>query len=170
MSNSTFLLTAEYSSLGRAAENLGKNDRSREGLREKAIELHEEGAVGPNGSAKDPKQDTLFLKQSASMTCSMFAALRQKRLSDAEPVIQHTLELQEQLLGARDPGSLAQTLVALADLYQEEGDTDKSKYAEALPLYERALDIRQSSPGTRRPATGRRTHSLRRSSREAAPG
>jgi tetratricopeptide (TPR) repeat protein len=143
LSNSTFLLTAEYSSLGRALENLGKNDEAEKAYA-KAIELHEEGAVGPNGSAKDPAGHTVF--EAIRFDDLLEVCRAQKRLSDAEPVIQHTLELQEKLLGARDP-SLAQTLVALADLYQEEGDTDKSKYAEALPLYERALDIRQAALG-----------------------
>lgn len=75
---------------------------------------------------------------------------REGRLKDAEPLLQRVLEIQEQSLGERD-GAVAQTLLTLAGIYQEEGKNNEIKYAPALPLYERALAIQQVNLGPDHP-------------------
>ena len=47
------------------------------------------------------------------------------------------LEIQEKSLGERH-SAVVQTLTTLAGIYEEEGKNDETKYALALPLYERA--------------------------------
>ena len=67
------------------------------------------------------------------------------RLRDMEPIIRHAIEIQEQFLGPRE-SHLVQTLLTLADVYQEDS-IDAKQLAEAEALYARALDIQQEKLG-----------------------
>lgn len=68
------------------------------------------------------------------------------RLKDAEPLLQHVLEIQVNALGERNR-AVVQTLTMLARVYEEEGRTDEAKYALAQPLYERAIAIQEVNLG-----------------------
>ncbi len=74
----------------------------------------------------------------------------ENRLKDAEPLLQHVLEIQERSLGERNR-FVVQTLTTLAAVYKEEGKNDEAKYAQALPLYERVLAIQQANLGPDHP-------------------
>ncbi|HLZ61756.1 MAG TPA: FxSxx-COOH system tetratricopeptide repeat protein [Ktedonosporobacter sp.] len=63
------------------------------------------------------------------------------RYTEAEPLYQLAIRIQEQQLGAEHP-DLATSLNNLAVLYKEQG-----KYAEAEPLYQRAIAIREQALG-----------------------
>jgi len=72
------------------------------------------------------------------------------RLKDAESLLQRVLEIQEKSLGERHR-VVIQTLTTLAGIYEEEGKNDQVKYAQALPLYERALALQQVNLGPDHP-------------------
>jgi tetratricopeptide (TPR) repeat protein len=72
------------------------------------------------------------------------------RLSEIEPIIGKALELQESVLGANAP-RVADTLIALAGVYQEEGRSNHAKYLESASLYQRAVGIEQINAGNDSP-------------------
>ena len=135
------LLSLELDSLGQVLEKQDLNERA-ENAYLRAIEWKEKAAA---------------LESTGFITIEYFDFSRllnfyrkEKRFSDIEPVIHHALEVQEQYLGPRD-GHLAQTLVTLADAYQEDEKSDEQKYTEAEALYKRALDIQQEYLGPDHP-------------------
>lgn len=138
-------LANEYRSLGQVLEKQGRVDEA-----EKAyitsIEFEEQG-ISPHG-LKFPEGSSAFDLLDFDDLLDLCRA--QKRLSDVEPVIQHAIELLEKLLGPQDE-SLVGALVTLAGLYQEEGEDEPAKYALAVPLYDRALQIRRSTPDNHPP-------------------
>jgi len=72
------------------------------------------------------------------------------RMNDAELLLLRVLEIKEKSLGERNR-AVVQTLTMLASVYEEEGKSDETKYAKALPLYERALAIQESNLGPKDP-------------------
>ena len=69
----------------------------------------------------------------------------QGEYSEAEPLYQRLLAVQEQALGAEHP-DLAASLNDLAFLYDAQGN-----YAEAQPLYQRSLEIMEKALGAEHP-------------------
>jgi hypothetical protein len=75
---------------------------------------------------------------------------KEGRLRDAESVLQQILDIQAKSLGERNR-TVAQTMVRLAGIDQEEGKADAADYAKAVPLYERALAIQEANLGPDNP-------------------
>jgi tetratricopeptide (TPR) repeat protein len=130
-------LPMEYNWIGQVLEKQGRNNEA-EASYKRAIELQETNI--------NPKQSVFGL---------IFVDLlnfyrKQGRLSEMEPIIEHGLELQEKFPG-ENSAQVAETLLTLADVYREEGKKDQSKYANAVPLYERALRIQVKNVGPDHP-------------------
>jgi tetratricopeptide (TPR) repeat protein len=75
---------------------------------------------------------------------------KEDRLKDAESLLQQILAVQERSLGERHR-VVVQNLSRLASIYEEYGKKDETKYAQALPLYERALAIQEVNLGPDHP-------------------
>ncbi len=69
----------------------------------------------------------------------------QGKLSQAEPLYQRVLRINEQVLGPAHPNT-ALSLNNLAELYKYQG-----KYEQAEPLYQRALRINEQALGPAHP-------------------
>ena len=129
------LLTLELNLLGQVFEKEGLNDRAEESYL-RAIKWQEgRASAKPPGSLSIRYFDFAYL-------INLYRS--EKRLADIEPVVQHALETQERYLEPRSPG-LAETMVQLADVYQENGKNDDKKYALAAALYEHALNIQKQN-------------------------
>ncbi len=74
--------------------------------------------------------------------------------SEAEPLYQHALAINEQQRGPNHPET-ARSLNSLANLY-----TKQDKYEQAEPLYQRALTIREHMLGAEHPDTARSLNGL----------
>jgi tetratricopeptide (TPR) repeat protein len=139
-------LPMEYNGLGRMLEKEGRKNEAEDAYKQ-AIDLQEANASA-NASASNPEPTLSIGVFDFSALLNFYRP--QGRLSELEPIMQHALGLQEQFLG-KDSTRAADTSVSLADLYREEGKTDKSKYALAVPLYESALRVLQTNLGPDRP-------------------
>ena len=128
-------MTLELNLLGQVFEKEGLNDRAEESYL-RAIKWQEgRASAKPSGSLSIRYFDFAYL-------INLYRS--EKRLADIEPVVQHALETQERYLEPRSPG-LAETMVQLADVYQENGKNDDKKYALAEALYEHALNIQKQN-------------------------
>jgi tetratricopeptide (TPR) repeat protein len=136
-SNWVSRLPMEYNWMGQVLENQGRNDEA-EASYKRAIELQETNV--------NPKQLVFGL----TFLDLLNFYRKQGRLSEMEPIIEHGLELQEKFPG-ENSAQVAETLLTLADIYREEGKKDQSKYANAVPLYERALRIQVKNAGPDHP-------------------
>ena len=134
----TDMLVEQYNRLGGALEKQGRTEQA-EATYKGSIELQE--AVDP----KEPLDVSYF---DFRPLLSFYRA--QGRVSDIEPIITNALRIQEGRLGTESV-HLIQTLVSLADVYQEEGEKKEAKYAAAQPLYERALKLQQTAVGPEHP-------------------
>src|SRR6516225_139937 len=81
------------------------------------------------------------LAEAAALNQQVVQLYNQRRYSEAMPLAQRALAIQEKALGPNHP-SVAVSLNNLAELYQAEG-----RYAEAEPLYKRSLAIREKALG-----------------------
>ena len=132
-------LPSEYEMMGRALEAQGLLREAEESYK-KAIELKE--------SIIDPKQPLSAASFNYRGLLNLYR--QQGRLNEMEPVLQHVLDVQQKYLG-NDNTHVADTSLTFANLYSEEGRKDETKYAAAVPLYERALTIRQANLGPDNP-------------------
>jgi len=130
------LLAGEWLGVGQALEAQGRNDQAEDAYK-KSIEV-QEARVNPK----------------APVTASGFGAViplmnlyrQQGRIQELEPIIQRALAIQEKVLGA-EHAYLAETLMQLASVYEEEGKTDAARYSGAVGIYERVLKIQEKSFG-----------------------
>jgi tetratricopeptide (TPR) repeat protein len=135
------LVVMEMNSLGQLFEKEGFKDRAERSYAS-ALEVNEKQS-GPDpghpGSAEslDPHHLVDLYRSEG-------------RLQDAEPILQRVLETQVRSLGERHR-MVVQTLMTFAGIYEEEGKTDEAKYAQALPLYKRALEIQEMNLGPHDP-------------------
>jgi len=129
----TGMLSVEYNGIGRALEKQGRDGLAEESYK-KSIESQETRAL------ENPMSARSF---GFSQLTNLYR--REGRLSEMEPVIQHTLSIQEKAVGESST-NVAGTLVIFADLLKDEG-----KYAEAEPLYERASKIEEANLGPDNP-------------------
>jgi len=127
------MLSVEYNGIGRALEKQGRDGLAEESYK-KSIESQETRAL------ENPMSARSF---GFSQLTNLYR--REGRLSEMEPVIQHTLSIQEKAVGESST-NVAGTLVIFADLLKDEG-----KYAEAEPLYERASKIEEANLGPDNP-------------------
>jgi len=125
-------LGRQFALLGQVLEKQGR-DSDVEQAYLRGIEV-EENAAGP----KPPQS---LYAQSLEFHLLIDFYRRKGRLQEAEPVIEHGLEIQEKYLPPQNK-AVAGTLTTLADLYR-----DEAKYAQAKPLYERILAIQEKNLG-----------------------
>jgi tetratricopeptide (TPR) repeat protein len=81
------------------------------------------------------------LAEAAALNQQVLQLYNQRRYSEAMPLAQRALAIQEKALGPNHP-SVANLLTNLAFLYVNQG-----RYAEAEPLYKRSLAIREKALG-----------------------
>ena len=127
-------ITQYYNRLGEVLEKQGLNQQA-ETTYLRAIEL-QEGATS---------------EQPGSVYSFNFAPLLRfyrahGRLSEIEPVVLNALELQERVLGPNAP-RVADTLIQLAQIHKEEGQSDQARFSQSEMLYERAIQIEQINAG-----------------------
>jgi tetratricopeptide (TPR) repeat protein len=134
----TGMLVYQYNLLGGVIEKQGRNDQA-EAIYKGAIEMQE---------TQDPRDSSIVANFDFNPLLNLYRS--QGRMSDLEPIVKNALAIQEERRGKESP-SVAETLVVLADIYQEEGKTTEAKYGTARPLYERALDIEQMNVGFEHP-------------------
>ncbi len=72
------------------------------------------------------------------------------RFRDAEMVLAHVIELQVKYLGEKHL-TVVNTLTSLAGVYEQEGQKDPARYAQARATYGRALSIETSMVGAQHP-------------------
>ena len=131
------LVGFEMDALGQLYEKEGFKDRA-EKTYENVLEMDEKLA-GPE------RGHTHFAERlNPRLLVNLYRS--EGRLKDAESLVQRVLEIQQRSLGERHR-AVIQTLTQLAGLYEEEGKTEESKYALALPLYERALALQETNLG-----------------------
>jgi hypothetical protein len=65
-------------------------------------------------------------------------------------IIRKALELQESALGSKAP-RVAETMIKLAGVYEEDGTNNQAKYLESEMLYEQAIEIEQINIGKDHP-------------------
>jgi tetratricopeptide (TPR) repeat protein len=131
------LLVREINALGQLFEKEGFKDRA-ERTYERALEVNEKQAGPERGHTSYATQlDSHYL-------IDLYRT--EGRLQDAEPLLQRVLETQVRSLGERN-STVVQTLTTFAGVYEEEGKTNEAKYAQARPLYERALAIQEAIVG-----------------------
>jgi tetratricopeptide (TPR) repeat protein len=131
------LIVTEMNSLGQLFEKEGLKDRA-ERAYASALEVDEKLAGPQRGHTG------YAVMLNPHYLLELYR--REGRLKDAELLLQRVLKIQENSLGERHR-VVVQTLTTLAGIYEEEGKNDQSKYAEALPLYERVLAIQQVNLG-----------------------
>jgi transcriptional regulator with XRE-family HTH domain/tetratricopeptide (TPR) repeat protein len=91
-------------------------------------------------------QRQIAIPEVAGLLTSTATYLCQRaRYSEAEPLYQRALQVQEQTLGPEHP-QVAWSLYGLADLCSYQG-----RYSEAEPLYRRALQLREQALGLEHP-------------------
>jgi tetratricopeptide (TPR) repeat protein len=129
-------LPGEWIALGQALEAQGRADPAEDAYK-KSLEIQ-----GAQVDRKLPGALDAFVGLSPLVDLYR----RQGRLSEMEPVIQRTLSIQEGALGP-DHAYLADTLMQLATVYEEEAKTDAARYSDAFSLYERVLKIQEQSYG-----------------------
>jgi tetratricopeptide (TPR) repeat protein len=127
-----------YNRIGGVLEKQGRNDQA-EAVYKAAIELLE---------TADPNEPENVANFDFRPLLGLYRT--EGRVGDIGPIIKNALRIQETRLGERSP-RVVQTLLTLADVYQEEAKNNDTKYAEAQPLYERALDIQQFAVGPEQP-------------------
>jgi tetratricopeptide (TPR) repeat protein len=135
------LIVREMNSLGQLFEKECFKDRA-ERTYANALEINEKLA--------GPQRNHMAYARMLNPRYLLDLYRSENRLKDAEPLLQHVLEIQEQSLGERNR-MVVQTLTTLAAVYKEEGKNDEAKYAQALPLYERVLAIQQANLGPDHP-------------------
>ena len=138
-------LSFQHHLLGDELREEGRNQEAEAAYTE-SIDLTLDDALKSRPSGTDAAGNSIFAFVTDDFEDLIDACRAANRLGDAEQVIQHVIDVQEKTVGERHP-SMVPTLVALASLYTEEGNADRAKYAQALPLYQRALEIRQTSVG-----------------------
>jgi tetratricopeptide (TPR) repeat protein len=85
------------------------------------------------------------LAEAAALNQQVMQLYNQRRYSEAMPLAQRALAIQEKALGPNHP-SVANLLSNLAFLYVNQG-----RYGEAEPLYKRSLAIREKALGQDHP-------------------
>jgi tetratricopeptide (TPR) repeat protein len=130
------LLALELDLLGQVLQKQGLNEQAEHAYLT-AIKWNEDAAA-----SKPPGSLSI---QSFDFSGLLNLYRTEGRLNDMEPIIRHAIEIQEQFLGPRD-SHLAQTLLTLADVYQEDS-SDVKQWPQAEALYARALDIQQEKLG-----------------------
>lgn len=127
----------EINLLGQLYEKEGFRDRAEQTYL-RALRIHEQRAapeLGNHGSA---------VGLSAYLLVNLYRD--EGRLADAEPLLQEVIRIQIGSLGERNR-FVVQNLLALAEVYRDEGKSDASKYSKAEPLYEQALAIQEANLG-----------------------
>jgi len=131
-------ITQRYNRLGAVLEEQGLNEQAEATYRE-AIELQEAASTERPGSV-----------YSFNFAPLLTFYRSHGRLSDIEPIIRKVLKLQESILGANAP-RVADTLIELARVYEEEGRSNQANYSESEMLYQRAIQIEQVNNGSDTP-------------------
>jgi tetratricopeptide (TPR) repeat protein len=131
------LIVMEMNSLGQLLEKEGLKDRA-ERAYASALEVNEKQS-GP-----DPSHPGFAQSLDPHFLVGLYRG--EGRLENAEPVLQRVLETQVRSLGERHR-AVVQTLIVFAGVYLEEGKSDETKLAKAVPLYERALAIQEANLG-----------------------
>jgi tetratricopeptide (TPR) repeat protein len=135
------LIVRETNSLGQLFEKEGFNDRAERAYMN-AFEANEKLAGPERGhTAHAVMLDPRFL---------LDLYRKEGRSKDAESLLQRVLAVQEKSLGERHR-SVVQTLTKLAGMYEQEGNSDNAKYAQALLLYERIVAIQEVNLGPDHP-------------------
>ena len=134
------LIVTEINSLGQLFEKEGVNDRA-ESAYERALEFNEMRAGPELGHSSYARM--------LNFQFMLDLYRKQDRLMDAERVVQQVLEIQERSLGRHRV--VAQTLMTLAGLYEEQGRNAEVNYSQALSFYQRALAIQEANLGPSHP-------------------
>jgi tetratricopeptide (TPR) repeat protein len=87
-----------------------------------------------------------------------FTYTKQKKFSEAKPLFDKALEIQQGQDG--DQSDLAETLDYLAEWNREQGARDSGKYAEAERLYQQALEKRRNAQEQHHPKVADTLHGL----------
>ncbi len=127
-------ITQYYNRLGEVLQKQGLNQQA-ETTYLKAIELQEAATAEQPGSVYSFNFAPLL---------SFYRA--HGRLREIEPIVRNAIELQERVLGPNAP-RVADTLIQLAQVYKEEGQSDQAKFSQSEMLYERAMQIEQINAG-----------------------
>lgn len=135
------LIVMEMNSLGQLFEKQGFNDRA---------ERTYAGALDVDERLASPERGHTAYAVMLNPVFLLNLYRKEGRLKDAESLLQQVLAVQEKSLGERHR-VVVQNLLRLANLYQEEGKKDQAKYAQALPLYERAVAIQEVNLGPDHP-------------------
>jgi tetratricopeptide (TPR) repeat protein len=131
------LIVTEMNSLGQLFEKEGFKDRAEQSYAS-ALEVNEKQA--------GPERGHVGYAQMLDAHYLIDLYRTEGRLQDAEPLLRRVLETQVRSMGERNR-VVVQTLATFAGVFEEEGKTDKAKFAQALPLYERALAIQDAILG-----------------------
>jgi tetratricopeptide (TPR) repeat protein len=135
------LYAFELASLARVLQKQGLNDQAETAYLRAIAWKENAGASSPPGSLVIRYFDF----------SGLIALYRSEgRLKAIEPVVRHTLEIQEQFLGPRDI-HLCATLVTLANAYQEDPTGNPTKWREAAALYSRAINLQEANLGPDHP-------------------
>ncbi len=131
------LVVTETNFLGQLYEKEGLKDRAEQTYRS-ALQMQEK-KVGPAPGYQ-------FEAATLAPTHLVDLYRSEGRLADAEAVLEQVIEIQVKSLGERNR-IVVQTLITLAGIDEEEGKADESKYAKAIPIYQRALAIQETNLG-----------------------
>lgn len=133
------LRAREREALGRLYEAEGLNDRAEQiyldQLEATKRKAGPEPGQKPFAAALDPFPLVMLYE-------------KEKRLPEAEQLLEGVLEIQVSDLGERHR-AVVNTLTTLAGVYEQDGRNDKSKYTQARALYERAIGIEEANRGPR---------------------
>jgi Tetratricopeptide repeat len=135
------LIVREMNSLGKLLEKEGFKDRAERAYLS-ALEVDEKLA--------GPERGRTHHAETLNPAYLLDLYRKEDRLKDAESLLQQILAVQERSLGERHR-VVVQNLSRLASIYEEYGKKDETKYAQALPLYERALAIQEVNLGPDHP-------------------
>jgi tetratricopeptide (TPR) repeat protein len=135
------LYAFELASLARVLQKQGLNDQA-ETAYLRAIAWKE------NAGASTPLGSLVIRYFDFSGLLALYRS--EGRLKEIEPVVRHTLEIQEQFLGPRDI-HLCATLVTLANAYQEDPIGNPTTWREAAALYSRAINLQEANLGPDHP-------------------
>ena len=135
------LVVREMNLLGKLYEKEGFEDRAEQTYLD-SLRI-QEGKVNP-----EPGHGEYAVTLGAAELVELYR--KEGRLKDAETLLQQILDLQVRSLGERNRASV-QTMVRLAGIDQEEGQSDPANYARARSIYERALAIQETNLGPDNP-------------------
>ena len=149
-SRSSSFLSGEFNLLGQVLAK-EKEDQQAEELYVRALRMQE--------SLADSKPPGSFQIRSFNFDYLLNFYREADRLQDIEPLIEQAIQIQEKFLGP-DNSAIADTLLALATAYQQQGELSAKKdqtdsamasYAKAKSAYEHALEIQQKNFGPDHP-------------------